>query len=91
MTTFEKQTGLYCKFCQTFIFSNSRHDFVSCKCDYFFIDGGFDYIKAGANSLTEVVMAYRYVDRSTLPKYFKEEENTFDTRLCYLSEPITFD
>lgn len=68
------QIGLYCKFCKDYIFSNSRHDFESCKCGYFFIDGGFDYFRAGANSLAEVVRVKRDVDRETLPYYFKDEK-----------------
>ena len=41
------QHGLRCYRCRDRIFSNFRHDFVSCKCDAIFIDGGFDYVRAG--------------------------------------------
>jgi hypothetical protein len=41
------QNGLQCPGCQDELFSNSRHDFVSCKCGATFIDGGFDYQRAG--------------------------------------------
>ena len=46
MTRIE-QHGLRCRRCRDHIFSNSRHDFVRCKCDATFIDGGFDYLRAG--------------------------------------------
>lgn len=43
------QKGLECPLCHDRIFSNSRHDFVSCKCSEIFIDGGFDYMRWGTN------------------------------------------
>lgn len=41
------QQGVKCNACGDRIFSNSRHDFVRCKCDHTFIDGGFDYVRVG--------------------------------------------
>lgn len=80
------QKGLYCQFCETFIFSNSRHDFVSCKCRYFFIDGGFDYFRGGADNITKVIYAYRDVDKGTLPRFF-EDEKKFDPLTVHTTEP----
>ena len=67
-----KQYGYRCLDCGDEIYSNSRHDFVSCKCGSAFVDGGFDYIRAGANSLDRIEKIEREVDRTTLPRYFRE-------------------
>ena len=42
-----EQHGLRCYRCRDRIFSNSRHDFVRCKCGAIFIDGGFAYQRSG--------------------------------------------
>lgn len=39
-----------CALCNDIITSRHRHDFVSCKCGEIFIDGGNEYVRAGANS-----------------------------------------
>ena len=41
------QYGVRCNKCLDRIFSNSRHDFVSCKCGSTYVDGGFDYFRIG--------------------------------------------
>jgi len=41
------QHGVRCPGCKEELFSNSRHDFVSCKCGATFIDGGFEYQRGG--------------------------------------------
>jgi hypothetical protein len=41
------QHGVECPGCHDRLFSNSRHDFVSCSCNATFIDGGFDYQRGG--------------------------------------------
>jgi hypothetical protein len=41
------QHGWKCRRCEDRIFSNHRHDFVACKCGATFVDGGFDYFRAG--------------------------------------------
>ena len=41
------QRGWQCPLCGDRIFSNYRHDFVACKCDAIYVDGGFDYFRAG--------------------------------------------
>jgi hypothetical protein len=43
------QNGVECPGCHDRLFSNSRHDFVGCKCDATFIDGGLDYQRVGFN------------------------------------------
>jgi hypothetical protein len=41
------QNGVECSGCHDQLFSNSRHDFVSCQCNSTFVDGGFDYMRSG--------------------------------------------
>lgn len=36
-----------CRKCKTVIESKHRHDFVSCKCEAIFVDGGKDYLRRG--------------------------------------------
>jgi hypothetical protein len=46
------QHGVRCNACGDRIFSNSRHDFVTCSCGDTFIDGGFDYTRVGFTTET---------------------------------------
>jgi hypothetical protein len=39
--------GIRCTLCDTELFSWFRHDFKYCKCGACFVDGGFDYLRAG--------------------------------------------
>lgn len=45
------QTGLQCPNCGEIVVSLHRHDFCQCGCGDTFIDGGFDYIRAGAKQM----------------------------------------
>ncbi len=45
-----------CKICGDIIESKSTHDFVRCKCDEIFVDGGMDYCRVGAKTSIENVM-----------------------------------
>lgn len=38
-----------CKVCQDIIESKFRHDFVMCKCESIFVDGGDSYWRAGGD------------------------------------------
>jgi hypothetical protein len=38
-----------CKKCGDVIESKYRHDFVSCKCNAIFVDGGNDYWRCGGD------------------------------------------
>lgn len=44
-----KVTGVICEDCGQIIFSRARHDFRYCCCGNTSVDGGFDYLKIGAN------------------------------------------
>lgn len=47
-----KVTGLLCLECNQALFSLNRHHFHSCGCENdMFVDGGKDYLRAGAKSL----------------------------------------
>lgn len=63
------QHGITCPECGDTIYSNSRHDFVSCKCGKHFIDGGFDYIRATVGSLNAERTLTVYP-----PRYFRDEK-----------------
>ena len=43
-----KRNRAQCKLCKDVIESTHRHDFVECSCGEIFLDGGLDYIRAGA-------------------------------------------
>lgn len=38
-----------CKICKSIIESKHRHDWVSCKCEAIFVDGGKDYLRRGGS------------------------------------------
>lgn len=42
--------GLQCPVCNEVIVSLHRHDFCKCGCGNTFIDGGFDYTRAGSEN-----------------------------------------
>lgn len=67
------QTGIRCPECREEIYSNSRHDFVACKCDAVFVDGGFAYLRFGGANLATIEQVTREVDRRALPYYFRDE------------------
>ena len=43
-----------CLKCGDIIESKYRHDFVRCKCDAIFVDGGHDYLRRGGKSLDDI-------------------------------------
>jgi len=44
-----------CGLCGDIIFSNYRHDFVSCGCGNIFVDGGHDYFRRGAKDMSNFI------------------------------------
>lgn len=66
-----EQKGIKCPSCEDEIYSNSRHDFVSCSCGEVFIDGGFDYIRVGFTSKRPIDIS-RTLDEKPV-RYFREE------------------
>lgn len=70
------QKGIRCSNCQDVIYSNSRHDFVTCHCEWWFIDGGFDYIRYGGTGMDVVghpEYVYREVTVKGLPWRYRDE------------------
>jgi hypothetical protein len=49
-------TKAKCKLCEDVIESRHRHDFVECKCGEIFLDGGDDYLRAGAKKVENFVL-----------------------------------
>ena len=47
-----------CALCDDVIESMSRHDFVKCKCGEIFVDGGHEYLRAGANDFENFIGMY---------------------------------
>jgi len=43
-----------CLKCGDIIESKHRHDFVRCKCDAIFVDGGHSYLRRGAKDLNDI-------------------------------------
>lgn len=39
------QNAVICNVCEEFIFSKTRHDFVTCKCGNIAVDGGQEYLR----------------------------------------------
>lgn len=66
------QYGIRCGSCGDELYSNSRHDFVSCMCESVFIDGGFDYQRVGGHAGTFSSIT-RTVVPHALPLYYREE------------------
>lgn len=60
-TKIKPHTGIQCPKCKEAIFSEHRHDFKYCKCGDCFIDGGYDYMRAGFTDIP--------------PKNVKRDEN----------------
>lgn len=40
-----------CLECDDVVESTHRHDFVSCKCGNVFVDGGYSYLRRGAEKM----------------------------------------
>ena len=49
-----KVNAIICPGCGDTIYSRARHDFRTCSCGKTYIDGGFDYIRAGSKYPTGV-------------------------------------
>jgi hypothetical protein len=47
------QNAVICHKCEDFIFSGSRHSFVTCKCGAISVDGGQSYLRRVGHAITE--------------------------------------
>jgi hypothetical protein len=74
------QQGIRCPGCQDEIYSNSGHDFVSCRCGASFVDGGFEYLRVGySNEVGEPTVITRELE--TMPPFrFRDEGKQKRTR-----------
>ena len=73
-----------CLKCNDIIESKHRHDFVRCSCNEIFLDGGDEYIRAGANDLNNILIEnnsefFAALDRDeVLQKLIEEAEEVDD-------------
>ena len=51
-----------CRLCLDIVESKHRHDFVYCKCDEIFTDGGTTYIRRGAKDLSNIIDLTEYAE-----------------------------
>ena len=61
-----KHNKIRCKLCDDVIESKHHYDFVRCKCENAFVDGGKDYVRFGAKDLSTV---------ECLTEYYEEGED----------------
>jgi len=47
-----KVAALQCPLCKEWVYSRARHDMNYCSCKNIFVDGGFDYFRAGGTVLS---------------------------------------
>lgn len=75
MTEKRLQQGIRCSNCGEEIYSNARHDFVTCHCEWWFVDGGFDYFRYGGTGLdiAEPEFVSRTVTVKGLPWRYRDE------------------
>ena len=55
----EKRNWAQCRKCEDIIISEHRHDFISCRCEAIFIDGGDAYWRGGGD-LDSIIMLDEY-------------------------------
>ncbi len=51
-----------CRKCESIIESKHRHDWVACKCGAIFVDGGKDYVRAGADEWDNFISMVEYAE-----------------------------
>lgn len=56
------QNAVICNKCDDFIFSKTRHDFVTCKCGAISVDGGQDYLRRVGDLSACVEMSWSLPD-----------------------------
>jgi hypothetical protein len=72
-----------CLKCNDIIESKHRHDFVRCSCKEIFLDGGDEYLRAGANDLSNILIEsdnnfYAAIDRDEALQKLLAEVDTDD-------------
>ena len=56
------QNAVICNKCDEFIFSKTRHDFVTCKCGAISVDGGQDYLRRVGDLSAAIDMSWELPD-----------------------------
>ena len=72
-----------CLKCNDIIESTHRHDFVSCKCGCIFVDGGHEYVRAGADS-------FEFFKSLSEFEEFIREETDFERKFREEGHPFSF-
>lgn len=65
--------ALKCLICDSIIYSRSQHDFRKCECGQAFVDGGFDYLRSGAECPEKI--AYMSIDVDATHKELYDDWN----------------
>lgn len=69
------QFGLHCHNCGDDIYSNAIHDYVTCHCGWWWVDGGIAGFKAGGTGDDIASRSYvsRMVEVKKLPYRYRDE------------------
>lgn len=51
-----------CTHCHSVIESKHRHDFVHCKCERIYVDGGLDYLRRGYMKESDIIERSEWVE-----------------------------
>ena len=54
----ENAMKIKCLFCNDIIESKHIHDFVTCKCDSCYVDGGQDYLHFGGKDFNKILILF---------------------------------
>lgn len=75
--------GAECLKCGDIITSTDRHDFKSCKCGAIFVDGGYEYARAGADT---------WANFKSLSKYesFVRDETKYEEECRLAGRPLSY-
>lgn len=71
-------SSITCPECGDIIFSRARHDYRSCTCGKYHIDGGFDYLRLGfPKEMPKIEKLEIAATKEELYKDWNEDKNIF--------------
>lgn len=76
MSRAKLQWGIHCTNCQEDIYSNNPHDYVTCHCGWWWVDGGIGGFRVGGTG--EDISSRAYISRliedpKSLPVRYRDE------------------
>lgn len=77
---------LECPKCRQLIYSRAVHDFHSCKCQYCFVDGGLEYLRAGFKG--KEVPRTKYITVLATEKELYDDWNLGDDKFGWLDQEV---